>query len=1052
MGPRGTIVVRRLSPLDSVLVGAPGRPLPSAISFQAVDGDGRPVPAAVVVWTVVGTNGRLEDAAGATDSSGQASALWVLGTKASEGQQLTAQVVVGKHRASATVAAIAKPVEVRSIAFSAPDTTLVKLGVAIPLSAQATDPFGNKFVPAGMRFASLDTSLCIIDSLGSVQARKRGFGRVVVMSGAAADTAWVHPTQIVQAILASPDTLKFHSLGQTATLNVQLLDDQGGYVRDSLPGVSVAVDAVVSVQPGKPFAVRSVANGATALILRAGTSAQAVQVLVNQQAAKVKLSGGRVTMDALGDTVQLTTVVSDSLGAPLAGQVLAYSSKDTSVARIGPSGLVTSKANGSTWMYARAANGLADSVAFLVAQQVARVTAPRASILLDALQAVLPIQATPLDRLGSPVLGAALSYAAGAPSVATVDGGGNVRAIANGTTVVTAASGGDTAFVAVHVAQRPVRLVPSSDTVRFVAFGDTHSIGGIAFDSLGFPVPAGVTGLLVADTSIVQRLDSVTVRSRENGQTNATFTVAGLTGRAMIVVDQVPTSLTVALAFGNPVVSLPVGASLPLACQALDKNGFQIARDPAFVSSLRGTVTGSRCGDVRVQRSGYDTLFFALGPTRARIPAIISTTPDSVGILASAPPLTTVQRDLYVGEDLANPLILALRPLVTDILAAYGNPTTNLGRARALRDWVARTAVHPHPPLHPDASTSNLGVLPPGKTWADMNALIYLPSRDSMLNANQAYWWSVGYDGYAMLDRLLGTLDPTSGVRADDGMMVHVGGARYQIRDLQSYRYPICTFQVIMLNALWAAAGLQGMLISTVDHDPAAVFIPELGRWAYEDPTFNEEYLLDGSGDPLSPVDLLTYSSAGAGGRLQPTKLQGPSFDPQTYIPVASYVAQHRQGMVIMGSQLNSRVVGVGGWSTRLVQINVPQLAFESPFNNPVSYDPVSADVAFPALGVVVQQPQIQDSVYVTQLSSTFPNYQRVERRLNGGAWQTVGIVDVLPVGQCRVEYHSVDVMGNVSATAALDLWVPRTDGFTQSGIPGSVRSQAQYCILAPGQ
>ena len=153
-----------------------------------------------------------------------------------------------------------------------------------------------------------------------------------------------------------------------------------------------------------------------------------------------------------------------------------------------------------------------------------------------------------------------------------------------------------------------------------------------------------------------------------------------------------------------------------------------------------------------------------------------------------------------------------------------------------------------------------------------------------------------------------------------------------------------------------------------------------------------------------------------------------------------------------MGSQLNSRVVGVGGWSTRLVQINVPQLAFESPFNNPVSYDPVSADVAFPALGVVVQPPQIQDSVYVTQLSSTFPNYQRVERRLNGGAWQTVGSVDVLPVGQCRVEYHSVDVMGNVSATAALDLWVPRTDGFTQSGIPGSVRSQAQYCSLAPGQ
>ena len=153
-----------------------------------------------------------------------------------------------------------------------------------------------------------------------------------------------------------------------------------------------------------------------------------------------------------------------------------------------------------------------------------------------------------------------------------------------------------------------------------------------------------------------------------------------------------------------------------------------------------------------------------------------------------------------------------------------------------------------------------------------------------------------------------------------------------------------------------------------------------------------------------------------------------------------------------MGSQLNNRVVGIGGWPARLVQINVPQLALEPLFNNPVTYDPVTAEVAFPTLGVAAQQPQAQDSVYLVQLSSTFPNYERLERRLNGGPWQSVGSVDVLPVGQCRIEYHSLDAMGNVSATAVLDLWVPRGDGFTQSGIPGSVRGQAQYCSAAPTQ
>ena len=378
-----------------------------------------------------------------------------------------------------------------------------------------------------------------------------------------------------------------------------------------------------------------------------------------------------------------------------------------------------------------------------------------------------------------------------------------------------------------------------------------------------------------------------------------------------------------------------------------------------------------------------------------------------------------------------------------DILAAYGNPTTNLARARAIRDWLARTAIHPHPPLHPDGSTSNLGVLPPGATWADVNAVSHSPKID----ADQQYWWGVGYDGYAMLDRLLGTLDPVTGVRADDGMMVLVQGARYRIRDVASYHYTLCTFQAIMLGALWEAAGLQGMLISTVDHDPSTVFIPELGRWVYEDPTFNEEYLLDGTGDPLSPVDLLTLSSNGQASRLRPTKVNGPSFDPEVYIPTASYVGQHPNGMVIMGSQLNNRVVGIGAWPTRLVQINVPQLALEPAFNDPVNYDPVSADVAFPRLGVVAQQLQVHDSVYVVQLSSTFPNAQRLERRLNGGSWQSVAGLDVLPVGQCRVEYRSLDAGGNVSATAAFDVWVPRASGFVEGGSLGSVRAQAQYCL-----
>src|SRR5207237_10907975 len=146
VGPGGVLVVRRLSPADSVLVGAPGRPLPIPIAFQAVDGAGRPVPAAAVKWTVVGTNGRVEQSSGATDAAGLLSAVWVLGTRATDAQGLGGRIEAGNHARGAAPPAIAKPVEVSSIVFRQ-DTTTVKLGVATGLTVQATDPCGNEFPP-----------------------------------------------------------------------------------------------------------------------------------------------------------------------------------------------------------------------------------------------------------------------------------------------------------------------------------------------------------------------------------------------------------------------------------------------------------------------------------------------------------------------------------------------------------------------------------------------------------------------------------------------------------------------------------------------------------------------------------------------------------------------------------------------------------------------------------------------------------------------------------------------------------------------------------------
>src|SRR5437588_11388727 len=86
VGPAGTLVVRRLAQLDSVLVGAPGRPLSTSITFQVLDGAGRPVPAAAVSWTLAGTNARVDGAPANTNARGEVRAVMVLGTRASGAQ------------------------------------------------------------------------------------------------------------------------------------------------------------------------------------------------------------------------------------------------------------------------------------------------------------------------------------------------------------------------------------------------------------------------------------------------------------------------------------------------------------------------------------------------------------------------------------------------------------------------------------------------------------------------------------------------------------------------------------------------------------------------------------------------------------------------------------------------------------------------------------------------------------------------------------------------------------------------------------------------------
>src|SRR5436190_1626771 len=83
-------------------------------------------------------------------------------------------------------------------------------------------------------------------------------------------------------------------------------------------------------------------------------------------------------------------------------------------------------------------------------------------------------------------------------------------------------------------------------------------------------------------------------------------------------------------------------------------------------------------------------------------------------------------------------------------------------------------------------------------------------------------------------------------------------------------------------GTMYAAAGLQSMLIFTDHHTPCAVYLPSLGKWIYQDATYDERATVGTSTVPASPAELFAAKQAGTAIKI--VKQLGPSWDPSYFM------------------------------------------------------------------------------------------------------------------------------------------------------------------------
>ena len=606
---------------DTVLVGTPGRG--TRVALWVVDLKGDPVAGAAVRWSVVGSQARVDSASPFTAADGAVTAFWVMGTRASEAQELDVGVTGGSRSASERLHAVLVPSEVASLDVT-PASLTVRLGVRTALQVRAVDPYGNTVAQPRFAFSSLDPARLGVDSLGRVTGHSRGVGRVLVQSQAVTDTVAVQVEQVVQSIRVAADTLRFSALGAVREDSVALLDDVGQLVADSLPFASVADSTVATATLTGVLAVRSCGNGVTTVTLGAGPTQRLVTVMVGQRVTGLSVTPDSSTL-RLGLADTLRVAATDSLGSAVAQPGTAFASLDTAVVAVDSGGIVRGRSRGWGRVAVRA-QGAGDTVRVHVVQVVQAIRVSADTLRFTALGAVQTLDVGLVDDQGLPVADSAPSAGVTDTAVAALVSPGalSLRSRRNGATTLQLAAGDVQRSVVAIVAQRATRLALARDTLRFDALAESLEVAATAYDSLGSVVAGGIGGLVVDDTTVAAVLGDSALRARQNGTTAARFTLLGLSGSVPVVVAQVAASVAANLTSTNRILMLATGAAVPITCQGLDRNGFALAAAPTVVTSGSGVVAGASCATLRAQHSGLDTIRVSLGAASTTVPLAVA--------------------------------------------------------------------------------------------------------------------------------------------------------------------------------------------------------------------------------------------------------------------------------------------------------------------------------------------------------------------------------------------------------------------------------------------
>ena len=249
-------------------------------------------------------------------------------------------------------------------------------------------------------------------------------------------------------ISITPALATLTALGDTIQLKATVNDGKNQPVPGATMSWSSSDPSVARVNADG--LVTALGNGKAIITAKSGGASRTVNITVTQASAEINITPALAKLTARGESLQLKATVNDGENQPIPNAPVSWSSSNTSVVNVSPSGTLTARSNGQVTITAR--SGAKSATAEITVEQLPTTIeiTPAGPLRIVAGQ-TQQLRATVRDPNNNPIAGAQVRWESQGPSIATVDSTGLVAAKGDGQTNIIASSSGLSQLVTINV-------------------------------------------------------------------------------------------------------------------------------------------------------------------------------------------------------------------------------------------------------------------------------------------------------------------------------------------------------------------------------------------------------------------------------------------------------------------------------------------------------------------------------------------------------------------------------------------------------------------------